>query len=154
VDVGDPVRLSSILAGLRVTSKKEVLMMLAREVATRTGLHELAIFNALLERERLGSTGVGAGIAIPHARLPNLDRPCSVFARLDRPIAFDSIDERPVDLVFLVLSPEMAGGDHLKFLSRISRLFRDQALCRALRRTSDTALLRSLLNNHIGQIAA
>lgn len=150
MEISDLLQPQSVLAGVRVTSKKEALSLLARQAASRTGQPERVIFDALVERERLGSTGVGSGIAVPHARLPGLDHICAVFLRLDRPIDFEAVDERPVDLIFLLLSPESAGGDHLRVLSRVSRLLRDGEVCRTLRRTTDPAELRSLL---IGQLS-
>jgi len=129
-------------------------MVLAREAASRTGLHERLIFDALLQRERLGTTGVGAGIAVPHARLPGLEKMCAVFIRLDRAVDFDSVDERPVDLIFLVLSPETASGYHLKALSRVSHLLRDGRLCQDLRRTGDPALLHAILTGNCAPVAA
>jgi PTS system nitrogen regulatory IIA component len=95
---------------------------LAKRAAELTGLHERAIFDVLLERERLGTTGVGNGIAIPHGKLPEIKELFGLFARLDEPVDFDAIDEQPVDLVFLLLAPEAAGADHLKALARVARL--------------------------------
>lgn len=124
---------SGVLPGVKATSKKQTLQDLARQAAQLTGLHERTIFDALLERERLGTTGIGRGVAVPHARLSQLDRVYGLFARLVRPIDFDSVDEQPVDLVFLLLAPEAAGADHLKALARVSRLLRDEGLCETLR---------------------
>jgi PTS system nitrogen regulatory IIA component len=98
-----------------------------------------------MERERLGTTGVGNGIAIPHGKLSTLDRLHGLFARLDHPIDFDAIDERPVDLIFLLLAPESAGADHLKALARVSRLLRDKTACEKLRGTEDQEALYALL---------
>ncbi|HYE00662.1 MAG TPA: PTS IIA-like nitrogen regulatory protein PtsN [Alphaproteobacteria bacterium] len=123
----------AILPSLRATSKKQALQELAKRASELTGQHERGVFDVLLERERLGTTGVGHGIAIPHGKLASLDRVYGVFARLERPIDFDAIDEQPVDLLFLLLAPEAAGADHLKALARVSRLLRDQAVCEKLR---------------------
>ena len=112
--IDDLLTPQSVLTGVRVASKSEALTLLARQAASRTGQPERDIFDALVERERLGSTGVGAGIAVPHARLSGLERLCGVFLRLDRAIDFDSVDDRPVDVVFLLLSPMAAGADHLR----------------------------------------
>ena len=103
------------------------------------------IFDVLLERERLGTTGVGNGIAIPHGKLAGLKKLHGVFARLSTPIDFEAIDERPVDLIFLLLAPETAGADHLKALARVSRLLRDQAVCEKLRKTDTADALYILL---------
>lgn len=123
----------AVIASLRATSKKQALQELARKAAELTGLEERRIFEVLLERERLGTTGVGNGIAIPHGKLPELTRLYGIFARLDKPIDFDSIDDEPVDLIFLLLAPESAGADHLKALARVSRLLRDRTVCSKLR---------------------
>ena len=110
-----------------------------------TDLHERTIFDVLLERERLGTTGVGNGIAIPHGKLPGIDRLYGLFARLETPIDFDAIDEQPVDLIFMLLAPENAGADHLKALARVSRLLRDKASCEKLRGSDRADALYALL---------
>ncbi len=125
----------AIVADLRATNKKQALQELSQRAAKLTGLHDRQIFDVLLERERLGSTGVGNGIAIPHGKLAGLGRLYGLFARLTTPVDFEAIDERPVDLIFLLLAPEAAGADHLKALARVSRLLRDQAMCDKLRKT-------------------
>jgi len=103
------------------------------------------IFETLLQRERLGSTGVGNGIAIPHGKLPNLGKLVGLFARLEKPIDFESLDGEPVDLVFLLLAPEAAGADHLKALARVARMLRDPDVVEKLRATRDAALMYNLL---------
>ncbi len=134
MELEDPVRPEGVIAHLKVTSKKQALQELSERAAKLTGLSERAIFETLLERERLGSTGVGQGIAIPHGKLGDIDRLYGLFARLDTPIDFESVDDQPVDLVFLLLAPEAAGcADHLKALARISRLLRNQAVVEKLR---------------------
>ncbi|GAB6053049.1 PTS IIA-like nitrogen regulatory protein PtsN [Magnetospira thiophila] len=142
VDILSP---ESVIADLKATSKKQALQELAKRAADITGLHERAIFDVLLERERLGTTGVGNGIAIPHGKLPSLERLYGIFARLENPIDFDSIDEHPVDLVFLLLAPESAGADHLKALARVSRLLRDSNVCEKLRGSNRPEGLYALL---------
>ena len=134
-----------VVADLKATSKKQALQDLAKRAAEVSGLHERAIFDVLMERERLGTTGVGNGIAIPHGKLPNLDRLHGLFARLEQPIDFHAIDERPVDLIFVLLAPETAGADHLKALARISRLLRDQGICDKLRGTDSAEALFAIL---------
>jgi PTS system nitrogen regulatory IIA component len=138
MEINDLISLEGIVANLRATSKKQALQDLARRAADVTGEPERAIFEVLIERERLGTTGVGNGIAIPHGKLPGLDKLYGLFARLDTPIDFDAIDEQPVDLICLLLAPESAGADHLKALARVSRLLRDRSICEKLR-GSDTA---------------
>jgi PTS system nitrogen regulatory IIA component len=126
MEINDLISLEGIVANLRATSKKQALQDLARRAADVTGEPERAIFEVLIERERLGTTGVGNGIAIPHGKLPGLDRLYGFFARLETPIDFDAIDEQPVDLICLLLAPESAGADHLKALARVSRLLRNR----------------------------
>ena len=145
MEIADLLRPEQVIAHLRATSKKQALQDLARRAAQTSGQNERAIFDVLMERERLGTTGVGNGIAIPHGKLPTLDRLYGLFARLDHPIDFDAIDERPVDLIFLLLAPESAGADHLKALARVSRLLRDKAACEKLRGTDDQEALYALL---------
>jgi len=137
---------AGVVAHLRAASKKQALQELARAAADITGIEERAIFDALLERERLGTTGVGLGIAIPHAKLPQLTRLYGLFARLDQPIDFDSIDEQPVDLMFVLLAPESAGADHLKALARVSRLLRNQGICEKLRGAQSAEAMLALLS--------
>jgi PTS system nitrogen regulatory IIA component len=145
MEIADLIGPKSVIADLRATSKKQALQELAERAATLTGLHERQIFDVLLERERLGTTGVGNGIAIPHGKLAGLKKLHGVFARLSTPIDFESIDERPVDLIFLLLAPETAGADHLKALARVSRLLRDQSMCEKLRKTDTADALYILL---------
>lgn len=139
----------SVLSNLKAMSKPEALAGLAQQAAELTSLDPRRIYQALVERERLGTTGVGGGIAIPHARLSELDSLCVVFARLAHPIDFEAIDEQPVDLMFMLLSPESKGADHLKALSRISRLLHDASLCRKLRATGNLDGLCGLLTEHL-----
>ena len=134
-----------VVANLRATSKKQVLQELARRAADITNIDERKIFAVLMDRERLGTTGVGSGIAIPHGKLPELDRLYGIFARLEKPVDFQSIDERPVDLIFVLLAPEEAGADHLKALARVSRLLRDQNTCEKLRGTGEVDALSAIL---------
>ena len=154
MDIEDLITPESVVASLRVTSKKHALQELARRAAEMTGLQERAIFEVLLERERLGSTGVGNGIAIPHGKLPGLKRLYGLFARLETPIDFDAIDEQPVDLIFLLLAPEAAGADHLKALARISRLLRDRGICEKLRGADQPDALYALLTQSTASHAA
>ncbi|HLB06469.1 MAG TPA: PTS sugar transporter subunit IIA, partial [Alphaproteobacteria bacterium] len=116
MDIADLLSLEGVLARLKAASKKQLLQELAQHAATLSGLDERQIFEVLLERERLGTTGVGRGIAIPHGKFAKLERLIGVFARLEQPIGFDAVDDKPVDLVFLLLAPESAGADHLKAL--------------------------------------
>lgn len=143
-----------VIASLKATSKKQALQELAARAARLTGVHERTILDTLLERERLGTTGVGHGIAIPHGKLAGLPRLYGLFARLDHPIDFDAIDDVPVDLIFLLLAPETAGADHLKALARVSRLLRDKAICEKLRGTDNPDALYALLTESAASQAA
>lgn len=145
MELADLLSRDGIVRSLRATSKKQALQELSHRAAAITGLHERAIFDVLLERERLGTTGVGQGIAIPHGKLADIDRIYGVFARLEQPIDFDSIDQRDVDLIFLLLAPESAGADHLKALARVSRTLRDPAFCDKLRKAGSEETLYDLL---------
>jgi nitrogen PTS system EIIA component len=135
-----------VIPNLKAGSKKQVLQELARKAAELTGQDEAVIYDVLLERERLGTTGIGHGIAIPHGKIPQLDRVYGVFARLERPIDFDSIDEQPVDLVFLLLAPSDCGADHLKALAKVSRLLRDRMLCEKMRGSTGADAIFALMN--------
>ena len=144
----------SVIPRLRATSKKQALQELSKRAAEVSGLSERQIFDVLLERERLGTTGVGNGIAIPHGKLPGLSRLYGLFARLEHPVDFDSIDEQPVDLIFLLLAPEAAGADHLKALARVSRLLRERTICEKLRGADNPDALYALLTERAASHAA
>ena len=145
MEIAELLSPDSVIANLKATSKKQALQELARRAAEATGLHERTVFDVLLERERLGTTGVGHGIAIPHGKLPELKQLYGLFTRLEQPVDFDAIDEQPVDLIFLLLAPETAGADHLKALARVSRLLRDRAVCEKLRGANQPDALYALL---------
>ena len=154
MEITDLIHPEGVVANLRVTSKKQALQELARRAADITGHPERTIFEVLIERERLGTTGVGNGIAIPHGKLPGLDRLHGLFARLETPIDFDAIDEQPVDLICLLLAPESAGADHLKALARVSRLLRDRAICEKLRGSDSAEAIYALLTESTASHAA
>ena len=154
MDISDLIVPESVIANLRVTSKKQALQELAKKAAEITGQSERALFEVLMERERLGTTGVGHGIGIPHGKLPELERLYGLFARLETPIDFDAIDDHPVDLIFVLLAPETAGADHLKALARVSRLFRDRAICDKLRGTDSAEAIYALLTQSQASHAA
>lgn len=143
----------AVLAGLKANNKKHVLQELSRHAARAIGVDEHRIFETLMEREKLGTTGVGNGIAIPHGKLRDIDGLFGAFARLDKPIDFASIDEHPVDLIFLLLAPEGAGADHLKALARVSRLLRDETVCKKLRGAETADGLYMLLTQSEAQAA-
>ena len=146
MDVVELLTDQCIVANLKVSSKKQALQELAKRAARLTGQPERKIFDVLVERERLGTTGVGHGIAIPHGKLPELDKLYALFARLETPIDFDSIDEQPVDLICVLLAPETAGADHLKALARVSRLLRDRAICEKLRGAESAEAIHALIS--------
>ncbi len=135
----------SVEAELSAATKKDALQALASSAAEATGLDKFALFDVLWERERLGTTGIGQSIAIPHARMPELKKVFGFFARLEEPVNFEAIDDKPVDLIFLLLSPEGAGADHLHALATVSRLLRDVKLCARLRAAKDSHGLFKLL---------
>jgi len=144
----------AVVASLDAPAKKDVLQNIASSAAALLGKESLAVFDVLWERERLGTTGVGQGIAIPHGRVPGLDKVSGFFARLAQPVNFEAIDDKPVDLVFLLLAPESAGADHLHALASVSRLLRDPKLCERLRQAKDApALYRILTETAVVQAA-
>ena len=145
-DLTDLIDRDAIVPALKANSKKKLLQDISVPAAHRTGVPERRIFETILQRERLGSTGVGNGIAIPHGKLPGVERMTGIFARLVTPVEFDAIDSAPVDLVFLLLAPEDAGADHLKALSRVARTLRDPARVERLRATDDADALLSVLS--------
>ena len=145
MNITDLLAPEAVVPALKVQSKKQLLQELAERAAPLTHLPERRIFETLVERERLGTTGMGQGIAIPHGRLAGLPKIIGLFARLDPAIAYEAVDDQPVDLVFLLLAPEGAGADHLKALARVSRLLRHQATCEKLRAATDGEVLYALL---------
>lgn len=147
MDLGDLLRLDAVVPAMRAKSKRQVLQELAGRAASVTGLPEREIFEVLLQRERLGSTGVGHGVAIPHGPVPGLDHLVGVFARLERPVDFESMDEQPVDLIFVLLAPPGAGADHLKALARIARVLRNAEVTAKLRSGGDASALYALLTH-------
>ena len=145
MDLGDLIQPEGVIGSLKGKSKKQVLQELSAHAAKLTGLSERDIFDTLLQRERLGSTAVGEGVAIPHGKLGSLSQITGLFARLSDPIDFEAMDDQPVDLIFLLLAPEGAGADHLKALARISRLLRENKAIDKLRASKDVAALYAVL---------
>ncbi len=142
LDFLDP---QAVLPALRVNGKKQALQELASQAARLTGLPDSAIYEALLQRERLGSTGIGEGIAIPHGKLAGLTRIFGLVARLDKPVNFEALDSQPVDVLFLLLAPEGAGADHLKALARVARVLREPGLIERVRATRDATALYAIM---------
>src|ERR687891_307044 len=145
--LSDLVAPNAIIPALRVNGKKQMLQEIAAKAADLSGQNERTIFEILQQREKLGSTGVGNGIAIPHGKLPKLEKLFGLFARLERPVDFEALDGQPVDLVFVLLAPEGAGADHLKALARVARLLRDSDVARKLRDSRDVDALYKVLAN-------
>lgn len=146
MDLSDLIDQKAIMPSLRANSKKQLLQLLAERAAEMTGLPEREVFDTILQRERLGSTGVGNGIAIPHGKLAGVSKITGLFARLEQPVEFEALDDQPVDLVFLLLAPEGAGADHLKALSRIARVLRDGDTVAKIRATPDPSAIHSFLS--------
>ena len=143
--LGDLISPEAVLRSLKPKSKKQLLEELSARSARISGLPEREIFDVLWQREQLGSTGLGQGVAIPHGKLGGLKQIVGLFAQLSEPVEFDAVDGEPVDIVFLLLAPEGAGADHLKALARISRLLRERGSVEKLRASKDAAALYAVL---------
>lgn len=154
MDLGDLIGPEAVAPSLKAKNKKQLLQELAARAARLTGLEEREIFDTLLQRERLGSTGLGQGVAIPHGKIPGLKHIVGLFARLATPIDFDAVDGEPIDIVFLLLAPEGAGADHLKALARISRLLRERHALDKLRGAKDQSALYAILTEEAASDAA
>lgn len=154
MSLADLITQDAVLPALRVNSKKQLLQELSAKAALVTGLSEREVFDVILQRERLGSTGVGNGIAIPHGKLTSIKDIVGVFARLNEPVDFEALDDQPVDLVFLLLAPEGAGADHLKALSRIARVLRDGDMVTKLRQTDSASAIYAFLTDSPASNAA
>jgi nitrogen PTS system EIIA component len=150
----DLISPDAIIPAFKAANKKHALQEISEKAAQTSGLSAREIFEALLQRERLGSTGVGAGVAIPHGKLPRVGRIFSVFMRLSKPIDWESLDASPVDLVFLLIAPESAGADHLKALARIARAMRDPSLATKLRAARDASAIYAMLTAEAAPHAA
>lgn len=147
MEIADLLSPDAVVSHLKASSKKQVLQDIAGRAAKLTGVPVKRIFDTLMEREKLGSTGMGQGIAIPHGRMAGIERMTGLFARLDAPVEYEAMDDQPVDLVFLLLAPEGAGAEHLKALARVSRLLRNQTVCEKLRAATQPAALYALLTD-------
>ncbi len=139
---------NSVFMGLKSNSKRQLLQDLANKAAEITGINERTIFDTILERENLGSTGFGEGTALPHGRFAELDKVYGFFAKLNSPVDFEAIDGKPVDLVFMLLSPEGNGADHLTALAQASRILKDESTRTKIRQISSAQEIYALLNNH------
>lgn len=145
MELSDILAKESVIACARVSSKRQLLQLLAEHASAPAGATAEQIYDTLLEREQLGSTGLGNGIAIPHGKIAGLKGVTAVFARIDRPIDFDAVDDQPVDLAIMLLAPMGSGADHLKALSRVARVLRDDRVVEELRSTRDAAKLYEIL---------
>jgi PTS system nitrogen regulatory IIA component len=145
MSLNDLLTPDAVIASLRVNGKKQALQELSDRAAEVSGLPAREIFDSILQRERLGPTGVGDGIAIPHGKLAKCRRIFGVFARLERPIDFEALDGLPVDLIFLLIAPESAGADHLKALATIARKLRNPNFAAQLRATRDASAIYSMM---------
>jgi PTS system nitrogen regulatory IIA component len=147
MEISNLINMDTIFPNLKASSKKQLLQELGNIAKERIGKPVFEIASVLMERERLGSTGMGHGVAIPHGRFAGLDQIFGIFAKLEKPVNYDSLDDQPVDLIFLLLVPEQAGADHLKALAKISRIFRDQSICEKLRGTNNRDAIFAILNS-------
>ena len=146
IEISDIQTPEAVILNLQsCSSKRQVLKEMANHAAGAVRIEPQRLLDALLERERLGTTGIGHGIAIPHARLDDLDHLVGLFARLDQPVDFEALDDQPSDLIFLLLAPNSADADSLKALARISRVLRDPALQQRLRQEQDRKAVYRLL---------
>jgi PTS system nitrogen regulatory IIA component len=145
MDIKDLLKPSDVEVGLRAADKHRVLLELSRRAASSLSLEPDAVLDALVAREQLGSTGMGDGIAIPHARLPQVQRPFGILARMKNPVDFESIDGQPVDLVFLLLLPAAPQGDQLNALACVARRLRDSRTLSDVRAARDVGALFSAL---------
>ena len=134
-----------ILGSQASESRKQILNRLANAIGEKTGIDGRDIFDAVIERENLGSTSVGEGVAIPHARIPALNKPVGAFVRLEEGVDFDAIDGPPCDLIFMLLAPNASGADHLRALAQVSRTFRNAELRDALRNTTELDVITQIL---------
>ncbi|WP_298090902.1 PTS sugar transporter subunit IIA [uncultured Sphingomonas sp.] len=153
-DFSDMLRHDAVLTGVVTANKKSLFQQLASVAALQTGLDPRVVAEKLAEREKLGSTGFGGGVAIPHGKLEGLPQIVAVFARLAQPIEFQAVDDVPVDLIFALFSPVGAGSDHLKALARVSRRMRDRAFLAKLRGAGSPDALWALLTQDEARDAA
>ena len=152
--ISDFLSPAEMMLDVRAKDKASLLRQLCIEAATKLGLNADEVVGQIAKREALGSTGLGNGLALPHARLKGLNAPFALLARLHHGIDFDSIDNQPVDLVFMLLAPEGAGADHLKALARVSRLLRNQSATEKLRAAKSAEALYAILTDTTGLAGA
>jgi len=146
MNISDIMTEKNFFLGIRANNKREFLQELSNRAAELTGLDSRTIFETFLERENLGSTGFGGGSALPHGRFEGLDKVYAIFAKPSNPLDFDAIDNKPVDMVFALLSPEDSGADHLTALAKLSRILKDESLCKKLRQIHRPIEIFALIN--------
>ena len=146
MNIADIISKEAVFDNVQASNKRELVQILSSKIANLSGLDERVIFDAVWERENLGSTGYGDGVAFPHARIEGLDKVSAMFARLDEAVDFDSLDGKPVDLVFLLISPENSGADHLTALATLSRVLKTEGTCEKLRKARSIDELYAVLN--------
>jgi PTS system nitrogen regulatory IIA component len=146
MNIADIISKDAVLDNIQAGTKRELIQKLSEHIASVCGLDERSIFDAVWERENLGSTGYGEGVAFPHARIEGLNKVCALFARLDVAVDFDSLDGKPVDLIFLLVSPENSGADHLTALASLSRILKTEGSCEKLRKARSVDEIYAILN--------
>lgn len=154
MELADILSEESVIVCTGLKTKREVLERLAEQAAIVTGQDARSVFEAVSDREALGSTGLGNGIAIPHGKFAGLSSVTAIFARLDSPVEFDAVDDQPVDLLMLLLAPMGAGADHLKALARVARILRTESVVDELRRASDAAKIHDILTQPLAATKA
>ncbi len=154
MDISDLLASEGVKLRAGASSKRQALHLVAGAAAQALGLTEAEVFEALMEREQLGSTGLGCGVAVPHARLKGLDRVAGVLVRLDQPVAYDSVDDRPVDVLFALFAPPAGGTEHLRALAAVSRALRSSELRERLRQARTVDAVRALFVKDTAAVAA
>jgi len=144
MDIGDLLAPKGVILRGGASSKRQALHAVAEAASHALGVDEGRIFEALMEREALGSTGLGSGVAVPHARLREIDRVTAVFVRLDAPVAYEAVDDRPVDLMFALFAPPKDGAEHLRALAAVSRALRSPELREQLRQARTVDAIKAL----------
>ncbi len=146
MNIADIISKDAVLDRIQASGKRELVQEMSNRIAAIAGVDERVVFEAVWERENLGSTGYGEGVAFPHARIEGLDKVCGLFARLEEPVDFDALDGKPVDLVFMLISPENSGADHLTALATLSRILKTEGSCEKLRKARSANELYAILN--------
>lgn len=154
MDISDLLSSGSIILRGGASSKRQALQAVAEAASASLGLDEAKALEALLEREALGSTGLGSGVAVPHARVEGLERVSAVFVRLDTPVAYESLDDRPVDLLFALFAPLNAGAEHLRALAAVSRAMRSPEMREQLRQARTVDAVNALFVRDMAASAA